>query len=88
MTQKEYDDKMTLVNMQMDCEIKTLRNELTRLEQEKSVINQQIDALRMKSRELGSRYLAICNQINDIKTRYKLQKQSIYNERPKSKSDE
>lgn len=83
MTQKEYDDKMMLVNMQMQAEINPLRNQLELLEKEKSIINQQMDALRMKSRELGSSYMSLCLQIKDIKTKYNVKKHELYNDRPR-----
>lgn len=82
MTQVEYDAQMKELNNQKHAELAPLRNEMERIEKEKAFINQQMDQLRMKSRELGSRYYSLCSQAKAIKEHYNERKHDLYVERP------
>lgn len=82
MTQVEYEDLMKELNCQRHAELAPLRNEMERIEKEKAFINQQMDQLRMRSRELGSRYYSLCDQTKAIKERYNELKHNAYLERP------
>lgn len=66
MTQVEYDCKNRA--LREECKLRTspLRAMLAMKEQEKSVINQQMDELRKRSRQLGTEYVLICQQIQAV----------------------
>ena len=66
MTQVEYDIKIRALRAERKLLTAPLQAMLAMKEQEKSLINQQMDDLRKRSRQLGTEYLQICTQIQSI----------------------
>lgn len=82
MTQIEYDLKMQELNNKFIELTAPMRKQMQKIEQQKSVIDQQIDKLRSESRELGSRYSGICAQVKELKNKIQALKHEVYMKRP------
>lgn len=82
MTQQEYDKKMYELNNKFIELTAPMRKQMQKIEQQKSVIDLQIDELRSKSRELGSQYYGICAQVKELKNKIQALKHEVYMKRP------
>ena len=77
MTQVEYDCKMRALREENKLRTAPLRAMLAMKEQEKSVINQQMDDMRKRSRQLGTEYMQICQQIQAVNAEIAERKKTV-----------
>lgn len=87
MTQQEYDHRMQDLNSQYARLVAPIRNQMVKIEAQKAVIDGHIDELRKQSRELGSRYYALCAQTKSIKNQINELKNELYIQRPARTAD-
>lgn len=78
MTQVEYDCKIRALRDENKLRTAPLRAMLAMKEQEKSVINQQMDDLRKRSRQLGTEYMQICQQIQAVNAEIAERKKTLH----------